>query len=243
VFLVGILPALITLWIRKAVPEPEAWQKAHETGAKPGLAALFGPQIRRTTWITLTICALGLTAHWALMFWHTNHLRAIAEAAAWTKEARDKLAQNALFLLMVGSIIGNFAAGALAWRIGYRRAIALCFEAYVGMMMLAYATPRPPEAVLWMLPFIGACQGVFGLFTMCLPPLFPTLLRTTGAGFCYNFGRIASAAGVVLFGILPQIGKTAPFDQRLALFYSAWLFVPAALVSWLLLPEPEHDAV
>ena len=51
-----------------------------------------------------------------------------------------------------------------------------------------------------MVPVIGACQGVFGLFTMCLPPLFPTLLRTTGAGFCYNFGRIVAAAGTVFFG-------------------------------------------
>ena len=47
---------------------------------------------------------------------------------------------------------------------------------------------------------IGLCQGLFGLFTMYLPPLFPTLLRTTGAGFCYNFGRIAAGLGTVFFG-------------------------------------------
>lgn len=242
VFLVGILPALLTIWIRKAVPEPEQWKAAHESGARPGIAALFGPEIRRTTFITLTICGLGLTAHWALMFWHTNHLRSIAEAAGWTKEARDGLATKALYLLMVGSIIGNFASGALAWRIGYRRAIGLVFAAYFTIMMITYAAPRPPDTVLWLLPAIGVCQGVFALFTMCLPPLFPTLLRTTGAGFCYNFGRIASAAGVVLFGIIPQIGGGAVFDQRLALYYSAWLFLPAALLSWWLLPEPDRDA-
>ncbi len=242
IFLVGILPALLTLWIRKAVPETEQWQQAHESSEKPGISALFAPGLRRTTLITLTICGLGLTAHWALMFWHTNHLRAIAEAAQWTKEARDGLAQRALYWMMIGSIVGNFMAGALAWRIGYRRSVGIIFAAYFVMMMIAYAVPRPPETVLWMLPLIGACQGVFALFTMCLPPLFPTLLRTTGAGFCYNFGRIASAAGVVLFGILPQLGKGAVFDQRLALFYSAWLFVPAAVLSWLLLPEPTKDA-
>jgi len=43
------------------------------------------------------------------------------------------------------------------------------------------------------------CQGVFGLFTMCLPPLFPVLLRTTGAGFCYNIGRVFAAVGTVFF--------------------------------------------
>ena len=47
---------------------------------------------------------------------------------------------------------------------------------------------------------MGLSQGAFALFTMYLPPLFPTLLRTTGAGFCYNIGRIVAAAGTVYFG-------------------------------------------
>ena len=63
---------------------------------------------------------------------------------------------------------------------------------------------------------MGVCQGVFGLFTMYLPPLFPTLLRTTGAGFCYNIGRIVAAAGTVFFGLFSKVG-----DHRLALLYAA----------------------
>ena len=75
---------------------------------------------------------------------------------------------------------------------------------------------------------------------MCLPPLFPTLLRTTGAGFCYNIGRIIAAAGTVIFGLFAKVGTGdgAICDHRLALLYSAWLFIPAAIVSWWLLPEP-----
>ena len=62
-----------------------------------------------------------------------------------------------------------------------------------------------------------AFSGVFGLFTMYLPPLFPTLLRTTGAGFCYNIGRIAAAFGTVFFGLFTRVGdfrtacSTPPF--------------------------------
>ena len=47
---------------------------------------------------------------------------------------------------------------------------------------------------------IGLSQGVFALFTMYLPPLFPTLLRTTGAGFCYNIGRVLASVGPFLVG-------------------------------------------
>ena len=72
---------------------------------------------------------------------------------------------------------------------------------------------------------------------MYLPPLFPTLLRTTGAGFCYNFGRIAAGLGTVFFGLFSNVG-----DHRLALVWASLLFLPAAAIA-LLLPElPEAKA-
>jgi hypothetical protein len=61
---------------------------------------------------------------------------------------------------------------------------------------------------------------------MYLPPLFPTLLRTTGAGFCYNIGRITAAFGTVFFGRFSSLG-----DHRAALFYAGCLFLPAALTA------------
>src|SRR5205807_6864188 len=75
----------------------------------------------------------------------------------------------------------------------------------------------------------------FALFTMYMPPLFPTLLRTTGAGFCYNFGRIAAGLGTVFFGFFTRVG-----DYRLALFWAGFLFLPAAGIA-LLLPEPPDE--
>ena len=71
---------------------------------------------------------------------------------------------------------------------------ALFFLAMLG----AFAVPRGyQELVYFWFPLVGFFSGLFAIFTMYLPPLFPTLLRTTGAGFCYNFGRIVSATGVV----------------------------------------------
>src|SRR6185503_10880542 len=96
---------------------------------------------------------------------------------------------KALYLLMVASIIGNFAAAAIARVIGYRRAIGwMCFG-YFFAMIGTYCVERPHQQLLYWLAVPGFFQGLFALFTMYLPPLFPTLLRTTGAGFCYNIGR------------------------------------------------------
>jgi hypothetical protein len=88
-------------------------------------------------------------------------------------------------------------------------------------------------------PIIGFCQGVFALFTMYLPPLFPTLLRTTGAGFCYNIGRITAAFGTVFFGFVSSGAVGAGLhagDYRMALLYAGLLFLPAAVTAWFL-PE------
>jgi MFS family permease len=246
IFLVGVLPAFLTLWIRRAVPEPPEWAAAHASAREspPGLAALFGPEIRRVTLIVALICALGLTAHWALMFWHSAHLRALAQTAGWDKAHIDALANQALYRLTIGAICGNFAAGALARLIGYRKAIAALMFVYFALMMLTYGSVRDAASVLVWLPFIGAAQGVFALFTMCLPPLFPTLLRTTGAGFCYNIGRLFAAAGTVVFGLFAKVGTGAGAicDHRLALFYAGSLFLPAAVVAWFWMPETKPAA-
>jgi hypothetical protein len=87
------------------------------------------------------------------------------------------------------------------------------------------------------IPLVGFFSGIFGLFTMYLPPLFPTLLRTTGAGFCYNIGRIVTGIGVVFFGYL-AVSQTGPQqgNLRLPLLYGAFLFLPA-MAAALALPD------
>ena len=104
-----------------------------------------------------------------------------------------------------------------------------------GSMVATYSAPAGHEALWYGLMAIGLCQGIFALFTMYLPPLFPTLLRTTGAGFCYNIGRIAAGLGTVFFGLFSHVG-----DFRIALLCAALLFLPAAVVA-LMLPQGEEE--
>jgi MFS family permease len=181
--------------------------------------------------MTLAVCALSLTAHWAFLFWFLQHLRNLPDLAGFDDAAKTRMVSMVVWLVTLVSILGNFAAAALARWLGYRRAIALLCLAYFLSMFLTYSVPRTHDELWYGYAAIGLCQGVFGLFTMYLPPLFPTLLRTTGAGFCYNFGRIAAGLGTVFFGLFAKVG-----DYRLALFYAGFLFVPAAVVAWFL-PE------
>ncbi|HOW67405.1 MAG TPA: MFS transporter [Candidatus Paceibacterota bacterium] len=233
VFLVGILPALIVFWIRRSVPEPTEWQEARARDPKssPGWTELFRGPVRSLTLRAVLLCALSLTAWWAFLFWNQQHLRNLPALASWIPADRERLVSAVFFLVIASSIAGNFFAGWLALRAGYRRAISLLFACFFLSMAGAYWVPRDHTQLLWWMPWVGFFSGVFGLFTMYLPPLFPTLLRTTGAGFSFNIGRVAAAFGTVFFGIFAQVG-----DFRPALFLASFLLAAAAGAA-LLMPE------
>ena len=165
------------------------------------------------------------------MFWYLQHLRSLPDLADWTEPAKTALASRAMIIVMVGSVVGNFLAALIARSLGYRRTIVLMCLGYCAAIVFTYSVPRPHTAMLYCFGMMGVLQGVFALFTMYLPPLFPTLLRTTGAGFCYNIGRLAAAGGTVFFGLFSKVG-----DYRMALLYTGILFVPASAFA-MFLPE------
>lgn len=230
-FLVGVLPALMVFWIRRSVPETEEWHtaKAKARQSEPKMRELFrGDVLPVTVWVML-VCGVSLTAHWAFLFWHQQHLRNLPEVLTMSDEEKGKLASTAMYLVIGSSVLGNFFCGWLARLIGYRAAIGAAFLGYFLALFGAYSVPRDHVQLLYWFPLIGFCMGVFALFTMYLPPLFPTLLRTTGAGFCYNIGRIAAAFGTVFFGLFSHVG-----DHHAALFYASFLFLPALIISFFL---------
>lgn len=235
-FLIGIIPALLVFWIRRAVPEPGEWvaAKAAARRHEPGVRELFTKENRLVTLWVVIVCSVSLTAHWAFMFWHPQQLRNLPEVLGWSAERKNELVNAAMFLVIGSSVVGNFACGWAARLFGYRATIAAAFLLYFAAMFGAYCVPRSYTALLWWFPLIGLCQGAFALFTMYLPPLFPTLLRTTGAGFCYNIGRITAAFGTVFFGLFSTVG-----DHRAALWYASFLFLPTAAAA-LFLPR-KHD--
>jgi MFS family permease len=233
VFLVGVLPAFLVFWIRRHVPEPEAWQRASaRADERPRARELFRGSVAPITLRTTTTCALALSGWWLFQFWQSQHLRRLLVDAGTDAGEVTRIVSASFFVLNAMAILGNFAAGWLAKLIGNRRAI-MTFLAGLGVgIILAFIVPRGVNALAFFwFPLAGFFSGVFALFTMYLPPLFPTLLRTTGAGFCYNIGRIAAAVCTIVFGLLAPVN-----DYREALLYAGALALFAAAWSWRL-PE------
>ena len=119
------------------------------------------------------------------MFWHGQHIRALPEVSGWDQAKRDGLASGIFALVIGASLAGNMAAGWLAKNAGYRRAISTMLLGLGISVAVAHLLNTQDYRVLrpWYVS-AGFFSGAFSLFTMYLPPLFPTLLRTTGAGFC-----------------------------------------------------------
>jgi hypothetical protein len=167
------------------------------------------------------------------MFWQPQHLRNLPELASWTRPDRERLVSRAFFIVISVSIVGNFFAGWLARAIGYRRAIAAMFLLACLAMAGSFGDgPRPRGARSRSgSPSWASRPGLRPLHHVHAA-LFPTLLRTTGAGFCYNIGRLVAAFGTVFFGWFAPVG-----DFRVALLADGALFGVAAVLA---LPSRSH---
>jgi MFS family permease len=239
VFLVGVIPALFVLWIRRAVPEPEEWHAAKLAQTEiPRVRDLFRGKVLRTTIVTILVCACGLSGWWSFMFWNVQNILSLPEfkTPEWNDASRERLAYMSHFLVIGLSTVGNFFAGWLALRWGYRRAIIAMFVGFFVAFVVSFYKQHSAFHLFLCVPWIGFFSGVFGLFTMYMPPLFPVLLRTTGAGFCYNIGRIASAGAIIYFGIYAK-----SVDLRESLWYAGFLFVPATAFACLLPEIPVEE--
>ncbi len=238
VFLVGIIPALLVFWIRRHVPEPAEWHAAKAAGpaTNPPVSDLFRGKVARTTFLTILVCASSLSAWWAFMFWHPQHLRHLPDVVPLSPSEINRVVSTTFAAVIGSSIVGNFFSGWLAQRLGFRKALVLMFAGFAFTMCATFAVERSAASLsnFW-LPAVGFWSGVFGLFTMFLPPLFPTLLRTTGAGFCYNVGRIAAAVGTVFSGAITRGG-----NFRQTLLAIGLLFVIATFAS-AFMPDPERE--
>ena len=240
VFLIGTAPALLVFWLRRSLPETAEWRAANATAAgrtaRPSALDLFRGPLLRTTTLTVLICSLALTVTWLAQFWTPQYLRSLPDVRSWSPAEKGRYVSLASTLAIVAAVPGNFLGAWLAHRFGYRKAIALMFLGGLCAISAAFGVPRDHVRTLYWIAWPSFFSGgVFGVLPMYVPPLFPTLLRTTGAGLSYNIGRIAAAAGTVIFGWYAPVG-----EYRVALLSVGLLCIPAALVA-LVIPEPPAD--
>jgi MFS family permease len=123
-------------------------------------------------------------------------------AAQW-KGASDKLVGHGTLLQDIAGMFGIYAFTFFTARVGRRKAFTLSYLLAFGATVLTFGMLHSPKHVYWMLPLLGFCvSSVYGGFAIYFPELFPTRLRSTGVGFCYNVARYITALGPLTLGKL-----------------------------------------
>src|SRR5262249_9795676 len=130
-------------------------------------------------------------------------------------------ASYAVMLLNGGSMFGDLIFGPLADRLGGRMTFLLFFAGGGVMCPVTFLVVKSPAGGFLLFSAVGLFTlGVTSGFPIYLPELFPTRVRTTGVGFCYNLGRIVTAGGVFLVGYLSAaIGSEAKTASAVSLIY------------------------
>jgi MFS family permease len=199
-FAVGALPALLVFYLRRYVTEPEiaaaTRAKLAQAGNQPPLWEIFSGPILTTT-ILASLMATGCQGgYYAITFWVPQFL---------TKERHLSIVGSTGYLaaLIIGSFIGYLVGAWLADRIG-RRNLFLTFSLGAIAVVLLYTQLPLTNEILWVLGFpLGFfASGYFSGMGAFLTELYPTRLRGSGQGFCYNFGRGVGALFPFLVGSL-----------------------------------------
>ena len=242
--LTGLIPAGAAFLVRLVVREPERWQDAAASAAPPRLAEIFAPR-----YLPITLSGLGMAIIALVAWWSCNaFIPTVSTGLANVEAARlglDALATTQLVeswkatatnVFNLGGLIGTLLTVPIAKTLGRRAMFGLYFAASAVAIMAAFGPEIAPEQRLYMYFPIGLTVfGVFGSFTYYLPELFPTRLRGTGSGFCYNAGRVIAAAGPFLVGSIASRGADSLASAMGLLFWVGVVpLVGLAMLPWVI---------
>ena len=230
VFFLGVLPACLTLWIRRHVKEPELWLRNRDSSQPKGrIADIFQDGRIPVTIAVTSMNACTLFAWWGFNLWLPGFLSMPAASGGVGLSAENM--SWFIIAMQVGMWFGYITFGYISDIVGRKRA-------YVGYLLTAaaliavYTSVRTPSTLLLLGPFVAFfATGYFSGFGAVTAEIYPTGIRATAQGFTYNLGRIASAAAPFTVGTLAQ---TRGFD--VALSTTSVAFVLAA-VMWIWIPE------
>ena len=254
-FAIGVLPALLTVWIRWKLREPDSWQRAKDraaddpTQARGRIKELFFAQNRRATIVGVSLAAIGLVTFWGIHIYGKNALLGSAEADVLEQaglnpieadasveekntyeNAKDKILKDnkpqikraellGMTLNTIGGGLGLLMFGWISSKLGRRGAFVFYQVIAFGMVLLLFLYLIPnkasPAVLTFTLPIFGFFTlGMHAGYAVYFPELYPTRLRGTGTGFCFNMGRLGTAAAFLVFGFAIKI---EPESQALLL--------------------------
>ena len=227
-FLIGALPAVAAFFIRRNVEEPPIWRERPREPSR--WSEMFSAPFLRRTLVATFLAASVLVAFWGVTSWLPAFLATpLVEGGAGLTVTKSAYW---LIALQAGAFFGYISFGWIADRIGRRPAFTFFMIASAVLVPLFAFYARTPVTLLTLGPLVGFfAHGYFSLFGAMLAELFPTRIRASAQGFCYNSGRVASALAPIAIGAAAQGHAFATVISVAASFFGV-----GAVLVWFL-PE------
>jgi len=237
-FLCGLAPAALSLYVVLKVKEPERWKrKAGDpvAAARSPLAQIFNPPYRRRTIVNAALLTVAIIGLWAGAVYEPSAVIALAKQQGMKAPAAARAASMATALLSVGTILGCLALPPLAERIGRRKTLGLYFSGMAVCIVLSFGWAFylqhglvPFVVVLFFLGFFG---GNFAMFSLWLPEQYSTSIRATAFAFTTSFGRFIGAGVNFLLGsMIHSYGSIGvPVAATAIAFVLGLLVIPFAM--------------
>jgi MFS family permease len=212
VFLCGLIPAIVAFIVRMFIKEPEAWESEAAKGNPPALGELFTPENLRLTISGFSVSVIALLTWWSLNAFIPLVASELAKLGIKGQGLTDPtLVQmnieswktSITYAFNAGGLIGTLLTIPAAQYLGRKWMFGIYFGLSTASVTLAFGANMPAQLQLWSWLYFAiglTVFGIFGAFTYYLPELFPTRLRGTGSGFCYNAGRVITAIGPFIVG-------------------------------------------
>lgn len=224
-FVVGVLPALLTVWVRASLRESESWLQARQRTAADlrqklgSVAGLFEPGLARRTLLGVGLATVGLATFWGTHIYGKDMMRKAAmnqfratlpddmpgaerdRAIQGQQPALKQAEMIGMFLVTSGGGLGLVCFAPICEWLGRRGAFLIFQLGGLAASLVLFQVAMPDFSLWGLLPIFGFLTlGMHAGFAVYFPELFPTRLRGTGAGFCFNVGRLTAAPILFLTG-------------------------------------------
>jgi len=230
-FVIGVFPAFVSFLVRRHVKEPDRWTKVHgqtTTTTNPiRMTDIFRPPLRRSTLVGSALAFVAVFGLWGATNWAPTLIRELPDLKGSDAATLSASVSYAIMALNGGAVFGYLAFGPLADRFGRRAVFAFMCLGSLVMLPVTYLLPTTYAGVLMLLPLLGFFNnGIFSGFPIYLPELYPTRLRATGAGFCFNAGRALASTSPFLTGwLVMELGTFGRAASTVAAIYLVGLGV------------------
>jgi MFS family permease len=211
-FFVGILPSLLVIPIILVLREPDAWKQAKAEAASGDAKKKVGdinelfknPRWRRNSLCGLGLGAAGMIGLWAIGFFSPELITMALKDLPQTKV--DSVKALGTGLQDTGAFIGMLVFTWVAARLNRRKAFLGAFLLCFIVTVFVFNMLKKESHAYWMLPMMGFAQlSVFAGYSIYFPELFPTRLRGSGVGLCYNTVRCITALFLFFSGFLKTL--------------------------------------